>query len=400
MLVFSKIVSTLLAVLMLNVSPVFQDFLSFFEPLLIIPMMEIGGVEEFIPTETTPAEEESETEEIPAAELTEERAWELLDRTYMALSRLKYYFNDRGLLDESVTYPYYSAVAPDVERTCVSILGVEDVYDLSMLLQDDFTYRYVQEHFMNGLRWDELNQVYIMEGHWFESYYQGGIYVMDYWEAGPDFLAEDTVQIAQTGDDTYKISAESEFDTLRFYCNVVCEDGVYKVSDSHIGTGEPDFATAKSLLLRAENGARWLVYHFAMDELTNWEDTLTVDVLDGYEGGSQMEDAYTVDGIDTWEDLEQALSIHFTDDAISYYRQESYTLGNRTVYNGEWFEENGTIYFLPNWGMGTLMTDYETVQVQALGENRWEITAQAEYETTSSCVVIYDEEAGAYLIDR
>ena len=66
----------------------------------------------------------------------------------------------------------------------------------------------------------------------------------------------------------------------------------------------------------------------------------------------------------------------------------------------DWFEENGKLYFMPNWGMGDPMTFYETTQVEELGENCWEISASAEYECSSSCVVVYDEESGRYLIDQ
>ena len=405
MMVFLRSIAGLLIACLLNIAPGLKPVLQLFTPLLpIVASLQTGAekvpaVDEYIPMETLPVEEETGTEELDPGALTEERAWELLDRTNSALYYLRYYFADRGLLDEENVSYYTPAVDPDREYACASVVGVENQFDLVELLQDDYTYRFVQERFIRGLFYDEENMVYVMEGQWFEDWENGGLYLLDNWASGDVTLLEDTLQIAKTGVDTYKISAEMEYDLGRFYCDVICQDGVYKVAQCHEGTGQPDYRTAKTLLARFDKGNPWLLYHFSTDDLVNWDDTVTINVMEEM-GGEQLVDAYAVQGIETEEDLRQALSQYYTEKMVAYYLEASYETGNRQYYHGDWFEENGKLHFMPNWGMGDPMTFYDTTQVKELGENRWEISASAEYELSSSCVVVYDEESGRYLIDQ
>ena len=212
-MVFLRSIAGLLIACLLNIAPGLKPVLQLFTPLLpIVASLQTGAekvpsVEEYIPMETLPVEEETGTEELDPGALTEERAWELLERTNSALYYLRYYFADRGLLDEENVSYYTPAVDPDREYACASVVGVENQFDLVELLQDDYTYRFVQERFIRGLFYDEENMVYVMEGHWYEDWENGGLYLLDNWASGDVTLLEDTLQIAKTGVDTYKISA-------------------------------------------------------------------------------------------------------------------------------------------------------------------------------------------------
>lgn len=327
---------------------------------------------------------------VSEAGLSQDQAWTLLNKANLLMHGLKYYMEDCGRIDYENRY---NGPAIGTVGDCVSVSDISNISDVFSLLSSEFTLRFLEER-LNEMYWYR-DEICMMESYWFED--GNRVYLMD-GESHPLLLLEDTLHYWESEPGIYVVSAEQATYTGSVYCRLMAqEDGSYKVLDCHIGSGTPDSATARMLLRRYERANYYLLYHFAIDNQVRWDDTFAINVMPE-DFDVQMVDTYALDGIYGWEEIENSLAPYYSESKTAQYGQESYTLGEIPIYKGDWFLHDGTAYAIPNWGMGVPMTYYDTIQVQEIGENRWQITADAEFDTSVECVVVWED--GTYKVDQ
>lgn len=133
--------------------------------------------------------------------------------------------------------------------------------------------------------------------------------------------------------------------------------------------------TAWNLINRTDVG--WLLYYFMPEGNVD-----NIDVYTFIPAGDSVfhVDCPSVVGIDTPEQLYAMLRRHYTERYADRFMQVSHVDDQRgNVYVGSWFVRNGTLYFEPNWGVGTQMLFRETMVIVQTGENSWTVTMEMEF---------------------
>lgn len=162
------------------------------------------------------------------ADLSEEVAWDLVQKAYCFC--LEDYFADDGLLDYSDVYVLRPSLEnPDFRVECPSVHGVDTRDDLYLMLARHFTDDCIQERFMRTSYYSQEIGGNVYGGSWFET--NGTIYFEPNWGAGVPMLFRDTMYVASTGNNTWRVSVNMEFSDEPFWIEVVLEDGTYKVRD-------------------------------------------------------------------------------------------------------------------------------------------------------------------------
>ncbi len=163
-------------------------------------------------------------------ELTRSRAFELIDRAYVAREFMCYYFDRRGMMDRGNIYDleYY-----DSALACGSVSGVYTQADMKNALSADFTDEYIDDMFMITTTFFDVSSVTIYEGLWFEA--NGQIYCVPNDFVGLYSVYEETLSVEEIGAGRYRVTAKGGAPTLddcsEYECTVVYDeaDGEYKI---------------------------------------------------------------------------------------------------------------------------------------------------------------------------
>ena len=163
-------------------------------------------------------------------ELTRSRAFELIDRAYVASEFMCYYFDRRGMMDRSNVYDleYYERAL-----ACGSVSGVYTQADMRNALSDDFTDEYIDNKFMTTTTFFDVSSVTIYEGLWFEA--NGQIYCVPNEFVGLYSIYEETVSVEEIGPGRYRVTGKGGAPTLEdcgeYEYMVVYDDadGTYKI---------------------------------------------------------------------------------------------------------------------------------------------------------------------------
>ncbi len=171
-------------------------------------------------------------------ELSESEAFELVDSCNNAYSWLKYYFGERGMLDESDTYeiPVFDG---SFTETCYSIDGIYTRDELREALSRDFTDSFIETEFMASKSFDDVSGLTIYKGNWIET--NGRIYLIPNYGLGFYGMDINTMSVEEIEPGKYKVLCKggapdpSDYgDPYEF--TIVYEDGAYKIDSYYIPT--------------------------------------------------------------------------------------------------------------------------------------------------------------------
>ncbi len=164
-------------------------------------------------------------------DLTRSRAFELIDRAYVASEFMCYYFDRRGMMDNSNVYDY-NMFGDGYTVACGSVSGVNTKADMKNALSADFTDEYIDNVFMSTLSSTDPS-VTMYEGRWIEV--NGKIYCVPNEFVGLYSIYEETVSVEEIGPGRYRVTGKGGAPTLEdcgeYEYMVVYDDadGTYKI---------------------------------------------------------------------------------------------------------------------------------------------------------------------------
>lgn len=156
--------------------------------------------------------------------LTEDAAWNLINRLYLG-DWLLYYFQSEGLVDEEDVYTIYPHEDKSFGVDCPSVTGVDTPEQLYALLRRHCTERYADRFIQVRYVDDQRGNIYC--GGWFVN--NGTIYFVPNWGAGIQMLFKETMVIVPTGENTWTVTMEMEFTDERAQFHIVYENGTFKL---------------------------------------------------------------------------------------------------------------------------------------------------------------------------
>lgn len=189
-------------------------------------------------------------------------------------------------------------------------------------------------------------------------------------------------EVTDYGDGTWSVPLKYFDETTPYTAHFVRIDGTIKLiaiqkTQSGIVPGSAVLTedTAWNLISRMDTA--WLLYYFQCEGIVDEADRYT---FYPHEDKSFGVDCPSVIGVDTPEQLYNLLRRHCTERYADQFLQVSYVDDQRgNIYSGQWFCQNGTVYFEPNWGAGTQMLFRETMVIVQTDENSWTVSMEMEF---------------------
>ncbi|MBE6801899.1 MAG: DUF898 family protein [Ruminococcaceae bacterium] len=183
------------------------------------------------------------------------------------------------------------------------------------------------------------------------------------------------------------------------------EKGSTVILEIAIAPQYPDLTRSRAFeLVNNWNYATSFLYHY-------FESKGMIDCSNPYElavfDGMQIVECGSVPCVNTWEDLRKALSSDFTYNYIDDTFTQTYSsdVPGNTTYAGDWFKADGTIYYVPNYGMGFYDMDINTMSMEEVGPGRYRVICNGGapspeyYGNPYEFEIVYDGTDGEYKID-